>query len=311
MGSSMDLDRLRIFQVVCEEGSVSRAARRLFRSQPAVSMQLATLEAEAGTQLLTRHSRGVSPTTSGQRLLFCAAELFRAHDRLREAWAGEEAGGNLRIAASDTIAKHFLPPILRRLARGRPRISLHLVQSATPESQNRLHRGEVEVAFLLRPVADPRLAVETVLCYRHVATVRRVDRGRRPPLDPANLARGPLVLLARGTQTRHLMDEAFHARGIVPECVLEASSVSLQKEMVRCGLGTGIIPDYAVRAGDHLRAHPVAGASVREIAMAWRADLPLSRIAEAFLTLTRVEAAARRPAVQPAGPPAPRQTTST
>src|SRR3990172_7873855 len=148
----MDLERLRTFQVVCEEGSVSRAAVRLFRSQPAISMQLATLEAEAGTRLLLRNSRGGSPSPAGQRLLACAAELFRAYERLRDSWAGEDVGGDLHVASSDTIARHFLPPVLRELVRRRPVVRLHLVQSATPESQNRLRRGEVEVAFLPRSI---------------------------------------------------------------------------------------------------------------------------------------------------------------
>ncbi len=295
----MDLDRLRIFQMVCEEGSVSRAAVRLFRTQPAVSMQLATLEAEAGVRLLTRNSRGVSPTPAGQRLLACAAELFRAQERLREAWAGEDVGGDMHVACSDTIARHFLPPVLRELVRRRPGVRFHLVQSATPESQNRLCRGEVEVAFLLRPVADPRLAVETVLRYRHVAAFPRArgERVRPAPVDPAELALGTLVLLARGTQTRHLVDEAFRARGIVPARVLEVGSVSIQKEMVRCGLGVGILPAYAVELGDRLRTRPIVGASVREIAIAWRRDLPLTRASEIFLALTRTEAARRTPAV--------------
>jgi len=296
----MDLERLRTFQVVCEEGSVSRAAVRLFRSQPAISMQLATLEAEAGTRLLLRNSRGVSPSPAGQRLLACAAELFRAYERLRDSWAGEDVGGDLHVASSDTIARHFLPPVLRELVRRRPGVRLHLVQSATPESQNRLRRGEVEVAFLLRPVADPRLAVETVLRYRHVAAYPRTrERGRADsaPVDPEELAQGALVLLTRGTQTRHLVDEAFRSRGIVPERVLEVGSVSIQKEMVRCGLGVGVLPDYAVEPADRLRARPIAGASVREIAVAWRRDLPLTRAANLFLELTQAEAARRAPAV--------------
>jgi DNA-binding transcriptional LysR family regulator len=295
----MDLERLRTFQVVCEEGSVSRAAVRLFRTQPAISMQLATLEAEAGARLLLRNSRGVSPTPAGRRLLASAAELFRAYERLRDSWAGEDVGGDLHVASSDTIARHFLPPVLRELTRRRPGVRLHLVQSATPESQNRLRHGEVEVAFLLRPLADPRLTAETVLRYRHVAASPRSGR-RGPadaaPIDPSELARGALVLLARGTQTRHLVDEAFRARGIAPERVLEVGSVSIQKEMVRCGLGVGVLPDYAVEPGDRLRARPIAGASVREIAVAWRRDLPLTRAAEAFLELTRAEAARRAPA---------------
>jgi LysR family transcriptional regulator, nitrogen assimilation regulatory protein len=300
----MDLDRLRMFQVVCQEGSVSRAAVRLFRTQPAVSMQLATLEAEAGARLLSRSRRGVAPTPAGRRLLACAAELFRAHDRLREAWSGEEADADLRIACSDTVAGHLLPPALRELVRRRPGTRLHLVQSATPESQNRLLRGEVELAFLLRPVAEPRLALQNVLRYRHVAAfplARGAGAAERGPIDPSALAANPLVLLARGTQTRHLVDEAFLRRGIVPAHVLEVGSVSVQKELVRCGLGVAVLPDYAVGPRDRLRVRAIAGASVRELAAAWRADLPLTQAAEAFLSLLRSQARAEPGPGQAAG----------
>ena len=289
----VELERLRIFQLVCEEGSVSRAAVRLFRTQPAVSMQLAALEAEAGTRLLARTRRGVSPTAAGRRLLSCAAELFRAHDRLREAWSGEEGAADLRVAASDTVAGHLLPPLLRALVRRRPGTRLHLVQSATPESQNRLLRGEVELAFVLCPVADPRLALETVLCYRHVAAFPGGRAGGRGPVEPTALARGPLVLLARGTQTRRLVDDAFLRRGIVPAHVLEVGSVSVQKELVRCGLGVAVLPDYAVGPRDALSVRPIAGASVRELAVAWRDDLELTQAAEALLSLVRAEARRR------------------
>jgi LysR family transcriptional regulator, nitrogen assimilation regulatory protein len=292
----VELERLRILRLVCEEGSVSRAAVRLFRTQPAVSMQLAALEAEAGARLLARTRRGVAPTPAGQRLLACAAELFRAHDRLREAWSGDEGAGDLRVAASDTVAGHLLPPVLRALLRRRPNTRLHLSQSATPESQNRLLRGEVELAFLLRPVAEPRLSLETVLRYRHVAAFPR-GAGGPAPVDPAALARGPLVLLARGTQTRRLVDEALLRRGIAPAHVLEVGSVAVQKELVRSGLGVAILPDYAVGTRDGLRVRPIAGASIRELAVAWRGDLPLTRAAEELLALVRAEARRRAAAV--------------
>jgi DNA-binding transcriptional LysR family regulator len=296
----MDLDRLRAFQVVCEEASVTRAAVRLCRSQPAISMQVATLEAEAGTRLLARTRRGVSPTPAGQRLLACAAELFRAHERLREVWSAEESGGDLRIGCGDTVARHFLPPVLRELLRRRPGVRLHLAQSSTPESQNRLGRGEVEVAFVHRPVTDPRLTLESVLRYRHVAAFAR---GRRAPLsapiDPAELARGPLVLLARGTHTRHLIEEAFRERGIIAARVVEVGSVSTQKEMVRCGLGAGILPAYAVEPRDRLHARPIVGAPVRDIAIAWRRDLPLTRAAQDFLDVTRAELPRKGPGLPP------------
>lgn len=191
-------------------------------------------------------------------------------------------GGDLRIAASDTVSRHLLPPALRALVRRRSSLRVHLVQAATPESQNLLRGGQVELAFLLLPIADPKLTCEVVLRYRHVAAYPCGVRGRGP-VQPAELVRGPLVLLSRGTQTRHLVDEAFRQRGLCAEQVLEVGSVSIQKEMVRCGLGVGILPAYAVGRRDRLVTRPIAGASVREIAIAWRSDLPLTAAATALI----------------------------
>jgi len=286
----MDLERLRTFRLVCEEGSVSRAAVRLFRTQPAISMQLAALEGEAGARLLTRTGRGVTPTAAGRRLLACAAELFRAEERLREAWGGADGGGTLRVAASHTVTRHLLPPALRALSLRRPGVRLQLVEAATPDSQNRLHAGEVDVAFLLRPFADPRLAHETVLRYRHVAAYparRRGPAGPAAPVTHAELSREPLVLLARGTQTRRLVDEGFRARGLAPERVLEVGSVSIQKALVRQGLGVGIVPDYAVEPRDRLRVRRIAGATLRELAAAWRSDLAQTGVVRDFLEEVR------------------------
>lgn len=290
----MDLDRLRVFQAICEEGSVTRAAVRLFRTQPAVSMQLRALEAEAGARLFERTRRGVRPTPEGQRLLACCAELFRAHDRLREAWRAAEGEGELTIACSDPVSRFFLPQVLVRLVAAHPRTRLHVLPSATPEALNRLRRGEADVAFVLRPAVDPRLSLETVLRYRHVAAFpsgsRRTSTSRRP-IEPRELGERHLILLHRGTQTRRLIDDAFLAKGIVPGSVLDVGSVSLQKELVRRGLGVAILPGYAVEPRDGLAVRPIAGASVREIAMAWRKDLPPTRALEAFLAFARTRAA--------------------
>jgi DNA-binding transcriptional LysR family regulator len=319
----MDLDRLRTFRLVCDEGSVSRAAVRLFRTQPAISMQLAALEGEAGAKLLERTGRGVTPTAAGRRLLACAAELFRAEERLREAWRGEEGGGELRIAASHTVTRHLLPRVLRALVRRRPEVRLRLVESATPESQNRLHAGEVDVAFLLRPFADPRLAHEIALRYRHVAVYppgrsarsRAADRALPAAasgagdgaVGHAELASQPLVLLARGTQTRRLVDEGFRARGLAPERVLEVGSVSIQKELVRQGLGVGIVPAYAVEPRDRLRVRRIEGATLREVAAAWRSDLAVNGAVRDFLEELRAleprqRGAPAQSATRPASP---------
>jgi DNA-binding transcriptional LysR family regulator len=135
------------------------------------------------------------------------------------------------------------------------------------------------------------LELETVIRYRHVAVSPAPRRGGgtapRGAIRPAELVTLPLVLLQRGTQTRRLIDEALGGLGLVPERVLDVGTVSLQKELVRAGLGVGVLPDYAVEPRDRLAARPIAGAPVREIAVAWRRELPPTAALSAFLAAVR------------------------
>lgn len=265
----LDLGALEAFVAACEDGSVSRAAQRLFRSQPAVTRQISSLETELGAVLLDRSSKGVKPTAAGREILERAHRLLRDSEALREAaHSPGETTGTLRIACSDTVARYWLAPHLGAFAARHPRISLELDLSASPEISHRVAHDLSDVGFVLLPLQHPSLSHRVVLRYRHVAAFAA---GRAPAagtaITPEILAGSPLVLLGRQTRSRQLIEEGFGRKGLRPERIVEVGNVSVQKELVRVGLGVGVLPDYACVPGDGLEYRPIEDASVREIAL--------------------------------------------
>lgn len=266
----LDLDALEAFVTACECGSVSQAAHRLFRSQPAVTRQIAGLEDALGATLLERSSKGVKPTTSGTEVLERARRILREAASLKQAaHSGEGPAGSLRIACSDTVARYWLAPHLGAFARRHPRVSLELELSSTPETADRVAHGLSDVGFVLLPLHHPSLSHRVVLRYRHVAAFAAGQASADPsPVSPADLAGSPLVLLGRQTRSRQLIEEGFRRHGLWPSRIVEVGNVSVQKELVRVGLGVGVLPDYACVEGDGLEYRPIDGASVREMALA-------------------------------------------
>jgi DNA-binding transcriptional LysR family regulator len=154
----LDLDALKAFVAACEEGSVSRAAQRLFRSQPAVTRQILSLEKELGTVLLDRSSRGVRATPSGNAVFQKAQKLLRDVESLSgSAQDPNGDSGDLRIASSDTVAQYWLAPLLGTFAKSFPGARLHLDISSSPEIANRVASGLDDVGFVLLPLQHPSL----------------------------------------------------------------------------------------------------------------------------------------------------------
>ena len=274
----MDIHLLETFLVVCEEGNLSRAAVRLFRTQPAVTRQIQALETQLGVRLLERNPRGVQPTPQGAELRLRSARILAELRSLADLGAGAEGpSGELLLACSDTVACHFLAPFLGRLARDCPRVRARIHSGTTPAIVNLVERGACELGIVLLPLRNPRLELKPVLTYHHVAVFAA---GQVPGAGPATtleaLCARPLVLLTRESATRRSFDEAVAAKGLQASQVLEVGSVSVQKAMVRAGLGAGILPGYALEARDGLEHLPIQGSHPKSLALCWLKARPLT-----------------------------------
>ncbi|MCB9496932.1 MAG: LysR family transcriptional regulator [Fibrobacteria bacterium] len=263
-----DLDLVRTFVVLAEEGNLTRAASRLFRTQSALSRRLQLLEETLGERLFDRGKSGVVLTDAGRGLLVSARELLRAADRFRPGMAstGAVPAAPLRIACSDTVARYLLAPVLPRLLELHPDMELELQVSNTPQTVARVADSEVDLGFVLLPARHRLLEFRPIRSYRHMAAFPpgRAPRGKEVALAP--LLENPLVLLDRGTRTRQLIDASLLAKGLFAARVTEVGNVSVQKALVRAGLGVGILPGYSREPSDGLVWREISGASERVLA---------------------------------------------
>src|SRR5215470_7223169 len=146
----LDVRRLKVLREVARRGSFSAATEALSFTQPAISRQIAALEAEAGTQLVDRRARGVRLTLAGELLLEHADAILdrlAAAETQLEALAGL-AGGRLRLGTFGTANATLIPLAIREFGATHPEVELRLVEGVSARLARRLCAGEVDLAVL-------------------------------------------------------------------------------------------------------------------------------------------------------------------
>jgi DNA-binding transcriptional LysR family regulator len=248
----MDSTLLHAFRVVCESGRISLAARTLHLSQPAVSQQMHRLEDACAQPLLTRSARGVRPTPAGEALLGYAR---RVDELLEEAGTAMQrdapVGGELRLAASTTLASYVVPRLFARFRAREPGASLRLIVANTEGVIERLRSGDVPLGL-----------IEGVERVAHVHTEPFFDDAILPcvtasaerlsfavPAGLGELATVPLVMRERGSGTREVVERALKRAGVrrhknAPE--LELGSTEACKAAVEAGLAVGFLARVAI-----------------------------------------------------------------
>jgi len=157
----VSLRQLEAFCTVSMTGSVSAAARRLSRTQSAVSAAIGELESALGTALFERAGRGLRATDAARRLLPRALEVVERAEELPALAAGVPGDAErLRIGASRTIGPCLMPGLLGRFAASRPQATFELTVANTAELLARLHRLELDLAFVEGDVAAPGVALD-------------------------------------------------------------------------------------------------------------------------------------------------------
>jgi DNA-binding transcriptional LysR family regulator len=282
----MTLDQLRCLRAVANEGSFTRAASSILITQPALSMQVKTLERELGEPLFYRRGGAVTLTPSGRQVLLHARAILREAEILK---AGVKAlreldAGELSLAVGDAVLRHLLLPALTRFRKRHPRVRLRIWNKTSSEICGMIQAGEADLGVITLPAPSKGLDLRPVLTYRQVAAGSILGASALPKvLDLAALAAMDLILLERGTRSREIIESAFLQRRLVPGGVMEVGSVDVQKDLARIGVGTAILPDFSVRGGGEqgLAWREIQGMPTATLALAARKG-PSSRIVEAF-----------------------------
>ncbi len=154
---ALDPDLLRTFVLIAEEGSFTRAAHLVGRTQSAVSMQVQRLEAALGQPLIERGRGGaVRATPQGHNLLGEARELLAVHDRIWRNFRAPKVQGTVRLGTPDDYALRYLPQILTRFAVAYPAVDVEVVCLPSNDLLPRLEAGDLDLTLLSENAAPLR-----------------------------------------------------------------------------------------------------------------------------------------------------------
>ncbi len=149
MHGNLDPDLLRAFAYIAEEGSFTRAAERVGRTQSAVSMQVQRLEAMLGQRVLTRGKGGsVSLTPHGRYLLDRAREVLALNEEIWRTFRAPQMHGTVRLGTPDDYALRYIPAVLRRFAQTHPSVDVDVTCSSSSPLLAKLKAGELDLALI-------------------------------------------------------------------------------------------------------------------------------------------------------------------
>lgn len=286
-----DLTLLRSFLEVAETGAITRAAERLFVTQPALSRRLQQLEAELGVALFERTTRGVALTEEGRYVQREAHDLVERYEQMRHgvsALANLEAGA-IRIGGGATAVSFLLPEAIAAFQDSHPGVLFQVKEAGSRETERDVAAERLELGVVTLPI-DPELVSDleaTPFTTDRITLVaaREHRLASRKRVTLAAIEGEDFVGFESPSAIRSLIDGALREAGVNVNVVMELRSIPAILRMVtatgklafvsRLGLGS--------ERGREVVPLPVTGLSItRRLAIIRKKGRPLSPAAAAF-----------------------------
>jgi DNA-binding transcriptional LysR family regulator len=287
----MELSTLRVFMTVANERSFSRAADKLSRTQPAVSLSLQRLEHDLGEKLLDRSAKDVMLTDAGRTVLEYARRFQSLEAELQNSIAElrDHSAGQLVVGANESTALYLLTHI-ERYRRLYPRVKVQIRRSFSSRVPEEVVGGNLELGVISYAPRDERI-VSNVIYTDSLAFVvsPRHRLARRTEVPISELGEETFIAHNVLSPYRDIVIRAFHERGIPLNMDIEMPTVETIRWMVEQDAGVAFLPRMCVEqeiAEKRLIAVRVPEVEVeRKIYLVQPARRAVSYAAEAFLRL--------------------------
>jgi DNA-binding transcriptional LysR family regulator len=242
----MDIAALQAFLAVAETRSFSRAAERVFLTQPAVSKRIGTLEGQLGARLFDRIGKRVQLTPAGTALYERARRVLRELDDVKRSIAdlSGSVAGELRLATSHHIGLHRLPGPLQHFHDTYPQVRLDLRFMDSEQACNEVARGEIELAIVTLPpkLAAPLQAEAVWDDPLDIVAARQHPLAQARDVQLKTLAGYPAILPGPGTYTREIILKALGPWRERIDIGMATNYLEVLKMLASIGLGWSALP---------------------------------------------------------------------
>jgi DNA-binding transcriptional LysR family regulator len=293
----MDTKQLAAFCAVVERRSFSQAADQLGVTQPAVSLQIRSLEQRLGQQLLDRSGRRVEPTEAGMRLYRGAQRLLAFEEQMLQELGDDQEGelsGRLEIGASTGPGGTVLPVMLGEFQRVHPQVQVALTVSDTHTVVEQVARRELELGVVGSGGRQRGVTFEPFYRDEVVLAVPAGHPRAGKTMTLAELKQEPLVLMQEGAGVRQIIDEELREHGVRLrdfDVRLELGLQESARAAVLGGFGATFISRIAIEndlaAGTLALVHVDGLEPAREIQLARATGRAETRVAQAFVAYAK------------------------
>jgi len=248
----MELNQLKLFCAIVERKSFSRAGEAVFLSQPAVSLQISSLEKELGTRVLDRQGREVTTTRTGETLYHYARRILRLVDEAEQAIEQLKGlvKGELTLGASTIPGEYILPSLLAEFKEKYSAIDINLVIDDTKGIIEKVAHNEVELGLVGTREKSDKLVFETFTSERLVLISPASTKWfKHDPAKIEELKEVPFILRESGSGTRATVEHRLREAGIREEnltIVMRLGSTTAVKRAVESGAGVSFISEKAI-----------------------------------------------------------------
>ena len=235
----MEFKDLEIFQMVAQKGTVTDAAKELSYVQSNITSRIKKLETEMNTALFNRHSRGMTLTPEGKKLLvYCEKILALTNEMKKVVQSKTEPAGKLEIGTVETVMK--LPVILASYNKKYKNVDLSLFSGVTHQLQDDVLHHRLDGAFVTEIDHHPELVSHDVFQEELVL----ISDSTKTSLD--QLKEEPILCFSEGCGYRARLAKWYNDQNITPQKLMEFGTLETILGSVTMGLGITFVPKSAV-----------------------------------------------------------------
>lgn len=243
---NIDFELYRIFYVVANHCNITKASEELSISQPAISKSIKNLEEQLGGQLFVRTKRGVVLTEEGKEFYNYIKQAIEYINNAENKFTDliNLETGCIKIGISTTLTKEFLLPYLEEFHSLYPKIDIQIITNLTSDLMPKLKNGLIDIVILNLNDKNYGNDIDIIKCrkiYDCFVVNNKYKDLTLKEVSIKDLNNYPLILQAKGSNTREFLDNIARENGVVLKPNIELASYSLVVEFSKIGLGIGYV----------------------------------------------------------------------
>ena len=294
---NQNLSAYRIFYTVAHAGNISKAAKELYISQPAISKSIQKLEDGIGCKLFLRSSRGVTLTEEGELLYSYVKNAFETltlgEEKLHRSI--ELGVGHLKIGVSSTLCKYLLLPYLKEFIKRHPHISISITCQSTNDTLKLLEENKIDIGLIGKPDNTKNIQFDYLEEIEDifVATKDYLRNLKTRGVTKSHiLQNSTLMLLDKHNMTRQYIDDYLQINHIHVQDSIDISDMDLLIEFAKIGVGVACVIKSFVTSelAEGTLVEIPLGIPIhkREVGFAYKTQLKPSKSLRAFIEFYRV-----------------------